>query len=68
MDDFLTTDEFNYCIGRYWEGNDGAIAVYMTYGREVKYGDLNTARESLEYVKRQSPEGDWKIFELLEIE
>jgi hypothetical protein len=56
-------NEFNYCIGRYWNGKDGSISVY-TYHTQVHYGTQEDANGFLEYVKSKSPEHDWKIFEL----
>jgi hypothetical protein len=53
--------EFNYCIGHTWGKPDGAgIGVY-TFGSEVHFGTLKSAEKLLKYVKKQSPEWDWKI-------
>ena len=60
--------QFNYCIGRYWDNNDGAICVYA-YGSQVHYGTLNDAIEFLNYVRQQNPEraSEYKIFEVKEL-
>lgn len=55
--------KFNYCVGRYWNGKDGQVSVYA-YGSEVHYGTMEDAIAFRDYVKQQSPEHNWKIFEL----
>jgi hypothetical protein len=61
-----TEEKFNYCVGRYWEGNRGSIGCY-TYLGEVKYGTMEEAEGFLAYVKRQGPEKDYKIFKVVEL-
>ncbi len=54
---------FNYCVGH--EHDDGSIGCY-TYHSEVHFGSAEDAEGFLKYVKRQSPEEKWKIYELVE--
>lgn len=66
LESLKDTDPFNYCIGHYWKGEDGAISVYA-YGKEVHYGSLSDATKFLEYVRGQSPDHNWTIFKLDEL-
>ena len=59
-------DKFNYCIGSYREGCN-SIGCYA-YGREVFYGTIKDAEDFMKYVKKQSPDKQWKIFKLVEVE
>ncbi len=59
-------EEFNFCVAYYWKDNSGAIGTY-TYGGEVHNGTLEYATEFMEYVKRQSPDKEWKIFKVVEL-
>jgi hypothetical protein len=57
----------NYCIGMYYdEQNPQAIGVYMLNNREIFYSDIQSAKNTLEHVKRQSPNDTWRIFEVSE--
>ena len=58
--------KMNYVIGRYWEGTN-AIGAYMLHSSEVHYNTLEKAKEELEYVKKQLPEKDWRIFQLIQV-
>jgi hypothetical protein len=58
-------NEFNYVIGHYWE-ETGKIGAYA-YHSEVQYGSLKDAEEFLTYVKKKSPDHEWKIFQLVEV-
>lgn len=60
------TKEFNYCVAHYWKDNEGSIGTY-TYGSEVQHGTLKDAKQFLKYVRKQSPDKDWKIFILTEL-
>lgn len=63
-------EKFNFCIGRYWHENKGALCIY-TYGSEVHYGDMKEAEWQLNYVKSKndcSISDEYKIFKLLEKE
>jgi hypothetical protein len=61
----IEPEKFNYCVGRYWEGTTGALAVYA-YGSQVHYDTKKDANAFLKYVKKQSPKHDYKIFRLVE--
>lgn len=59
----------NFCIGAYWnEDIKESIGCYMLHGSEVFYSDLESAKNTLEYVKKQSPDKHWRIFEVKEYE
>lgn len=58
--------EFNYCVGSYWSGKSGSVGTYA-FGKEVFFGTLKEAKKFLKYVKSQSPDKDWKIFQLVEV-
>jgi hypothetical protein len=61
-----STKEFNYCVGHYWEGTDGAISTY-TLHNNVFYGTLTDAKAFKKYVKSKCPEDDIRIFQIVEI-
>ena len=55
---------FDYVIARKWDKSKpaaGNLAVYA-FGSEIQHGDSDSAKQMLEYVKRQSPDKDWYIF------
>ena len=58
--------QFNYTIGRYWENDSGSIATYKVYTNDVFYGTLKEAKQTLKYIKKQSPDKGWRIFILSE--
>jgi hypothetical protein len=58
--------KINYAIGHYWEGETGSVGTYNYFG-EVSYGTIDEAKELLEYVKKKSPNHDWKIFQLVKM-
>jgi hypothetical protein len=58
--------EINYVIGHYWD-NTNKIGSYMLYSREVHYGTLDDAKETLNYVKKKLPDNDWRIFQLVQV-
>ena len=60
--------EFNYVIGRYWEGENGRIASFMLYNNQVHFGTIKEAESDLNYVKERSEKGNYKIFVVKEIE
>lgn len=60
-----SVEEFNFCIGRFWEGDDGGIVTYAV-GREVHYGTREAADTLIDYIKQQQPKSDYKIFRLVE--
>ena len=55
--------EFNYIIGRYWNGKDGQICAYTVY-TEVHFGTLEEANKTLEYVEGRRPDKGYKIFKI----
>ena len=59
-------EEFNFCIGRYWNGIDGSVCVY-TYHKEIHHGTREVAEKFLEYVKSKNEGKDYKIFVLKEL-
>ena len=59
--------KINYVVGHYWDPpNSGQVSAYM-YFSEVHYGTLKDAEEFLEYVQKQSPDHNWKIFQLVQV-
>jgi hypothetical protein len=60
--------EFNYVIGRYWQGDSGSIGAYSIFNTDVFYGPMNQAENDLNYVKKQDSDNDWKIFVVKELE
>jgi hypothetical protein len=62
-----TVKKFNYCVAHYWEDGGGQIGPY-TYFNTIFFGTTDEANDFLEYVKQQSPEYDWKIFQILEMQ
>lgn len=58
--------KFNYAIGRYRD-DKLSVSCYYLFG-EVHYGTVEDAKDFLEYVRRQSPEKEWKIFNLVEVD
>ena len=59
------TIKINYSIGKYWP--TGAVATYMISNTEVFNGTIEEAKSTLEYVKKQSPDNDWRIFQLIQL-
>lgn len=59
----MVAEKFNYCVGHIHEGRIGTYS----YGVDVFYGYLGDALEFLDYVKKQSPDKDWKIFKVAEV-
>ena len=57
---------FNYAVGHYWDDQKGAIGCYTLFS-EVHYGTLEEAVSFLKYVKKKSPEHDWKVFTMAEV-
>lgn len=58
--------KINYVIGHYWyETNQ--IGTYTIWSRNVWYDTVDQAKETLEYVKKQSPDNDWRIFQLMQV-
>jgi hypothetical protein len=62
--------QFNYAVGRYWEGDSGSVGVYALHN-EVHYGSMEDAQNFLEYVRNQqktkAEKDKYKIFQLIEI-
>ena len=58
--------QFNYCVGKYWNGIDGPVSVYA-YGNEVFFGTMKEANAFRKYVKDQNPDRDYRIFQLVEV-
>ncbi len=58
--------EFNYCVAHYWEGESGSIGAYTRWN-DIFYGTMKEAKKFLKYVKQQSPDREWKIFQIVEI-
>lgn len=57
------TDKINFCIGAYWDKEKKeSIGCYMIHGNDVFYATPESANNTLEYVKKQSPDKDWRIF------
>ena len=57
---------FNWCVACYWPNGNGSIGVY-SFGTAVHFGTLKTAEVFLKYCKRQSPDKDWRIFQVIEV-
>jgi hypothetical protein len=57
--------KINYTIGFYWP--NGAIGTYKIDNSEVFQDTIEDAKETLEYVKKQLPEKDWRIFQLIQL-
>lgn len=66
MSGAMSKKKFNYAVGHYWENNSGSIGCY-TYHSEVHFGLMKDAKNFLNYVKTQSPQHEWKIFQLVEV-
>ena len=58
--------KLNYVIGHYWDDTN-SIGAYMIHSSEVHYGTLKEAENALNYVKKQSPDEDWRIFQLMQV-
>jgi len=58
--------DINYVIGRYWDDTNH-ICAYMIHSAEVMSGTIEEAKQTLEYVKKNSPEKDWRIFQLIQV-
>lgn len=58
--------KFNYAVGHYWDEEDGPIGFYSYFG-EIHHDTLKEAEKFLKYVKSQSPEEDWRIFQVIEL-
>lgn len=61
--------QFNYAVGRYWNGKDGALSVYSYHG-ETFYGTLEQAENFRNYIQEQetdAPPNTWHIFQLVEL-
>ena len=55
--------QINFCIGAYWdEDKKESIGCYKMHGNDVFYANYESAKNTLEYVKRQSPDKHWRIF------
>lgn len=59
-------EEFNYCVGHYWEDEKGQINSYA-YGSEVQYGTMKDAEALLEYVQSRDTKHEYKIFKVVEM-
>ena len=46
---------FNYCIGMPWHETtpDGPFRIY-TYGQQIHFGDIESAKEMKDYVDKQT--------------
>lgn len=66
-----TEKQFNFAVGRYWEGDSGAVGCYMTYNNVVHFGTLKQAKAHRDYCNRHSElDGepkDYKVFMLVEV-
>lgn len=59
----------NFCIGTYWDKSvDDSIGCYMMQNHSIFFVTLQSAKNTLEYVKKQSPDKDWRIFVVSELE
>lgn len=58
--------KFNYAVGSYWEGEEGAVGCYA-YGHEVFFGTLKEAKKFKKYCESQNEDQAYKIFMLVEI-
>ena len=59
----------NFCIGAYWDKSvDDSIGCYMMHNHSIFFVTLQSAKNTLEYVKKQSPDKDWRIFVVSELE
>jgi hypothetical protein len=53
--------EFNYVIGYPWcEDQPDKLAIY-SYGGEIQYGNIEDAKDMLEYVRSQGDEDSEKF-------
>lgn len=57
---------FTYAVGHYWDKSKESVGCYA-YGNEVHSGTMEEANNFLSYVKKESPDKDWKIFMLVEV-
>ena len=63
------SNKFNFCIGAYWDkSTDDAIGCYAMQNGPVFYASEQSAKNTLEYVKKQAPDKDWRIFVVTEYE
>jgi hypothetical protein len=58
--------KFNYGVGHYWDEGEGSVGLY-TYHNDMFFGTMKEAKKFREYVKKQSPDREWKIFQLVEV-
>lgn len=58
--------KLNYVIGHYWNDTN-RVSTYMLHSSEVHYTTLEEAKNALEYVKKKSPDNDWRIFQLMQV-
>lgn len=62
-------DKFNYVIGFDWGSNGGTkgiIGAYMIHNREIFFGTVEDADETLTYVKSKGSKTNYKIYKLEE--
>ncbi len=60
-------ENFNYCVGRPWEGEDGQLSIY-TYFNQVKYGTMEDAEDFKSYVESKDEEKkEYFIYKLVKI-
>lgn len=55
-------EPFDYVVASHWD--NGSKRIY-TYHSEIQKGEtLESAKNFLEYVKRRSPDEEWKIYKI----
>ena len=61
------SEEFNYCVGHYWDSDSEELSVYA-YGSEVHFGTIDDAKKFLKYVQAQDSTKTYKIFKVVELQ
>ena len=57
----------NYVVAHYWENSPQRLGTYMAHNSEVQFGTLEDAKEFLKYVRQQSPDHKWRLFQLVSV-
>lgn len=61
----MEEEKFNFCIAS--TNKDNSIDLYSIYNPNF-FGTKHNAIQTLEYIKEQSPNKNWKIFKIIELE
>ena len=57
----------NYVVAHYWDEEPQRLGAYKMHNAQVQFGTIEDAKEFLKYVRQQSPDHKWRLFQLVSV-